>query len=337
MESELTAANGGPTLPPTTGAGDGAPSLESAGTVAEESKKFIPTGLSAPVAPDVVWTLFRETVEGALADNVPEQAALEVGIRLLSDMLAAIEQRQCGISVALSEQVRSLAGPLRLPHAWEAEQAALLAQIGAITLPMDLLIQRTAGLTLSHADQFLFRSIPEIGHNILTRFPSMRLVAKIILYQNKNYDGTGFPADAVAGVGIPIGSRLLRILTDAAEMQEGGQALDVCLREMRYRYGRYDPDLMDELIIYLRRTGMLSNKAQAGKPLLLNELQAGQVLTSSVETFGGVMVLAPGNTLTSQLIQRLRRYSRITGIREPIFVQPGAQRPGLGTASLSSR
>lgn len=271
---------------------------------------------------ETIATLFRDSTDRARVDSESLHIALEAGVKVLGDLLAVAEPRQYGISLALSEQLRSLAAPIRLSHPWECVTAALLAQIGLATLPPQLVLQRCGGHTLSHAEQFLFRRIPEIGHDILIRFPAMKIVAKTILYQDKNYDGTGFPSDAVAGPGIPMGSRLLRILVDAADLQEGGRPLQECLREMRYRYGRYDPDLMEDVSNHLRRTGALGGHANTGRPLLLQELEEGQVLSASVETYAGVLVLAPGYTLTSSLIQRLKRFSKIAGIREPIFVHP---------------
>lgn len=288
-------------------------------------------GFALPMPPEAIASLFRDSMDQARAKDESPFTVLEAGVKVLGELLAAAEPRQYGISLALSEQLRSLAVPLRLPHAWDGVTAALLARIGLATLPPQLVLQRCGGHTLSHAEQFLFRRIPEIGHDILIRFPAMRIVAKTILYQEKNFDGTGFPSDAVAGPGIPMGSRLLRILVDAAELQEGGRPLQECLREMRYLYGRYDPDLMEDVSNHLRRTGALGGHANTGRPLLLQELEEGQVLSANVETYAGVLVLAPGYTLTSSLIQRLKRFSKIAGIREPIFVQPAS------TAALPHR
>lgn len=288
-----------------------------------------PTAFALPLSIEAIAGLFRQASEHALANHEPLHSALEAGIKVLSELLATAEPRQYAISLALSEQLRSLATPLRLPHAWENIHSALLARIGIATLPPQLVLQRCGGHTLSHAEQFLFRRIPEIGHDILIRFPSMSMLAKTVLYQEKNYDGTGFPSNSVAGPGIPMGSRLLRILVDAAELQEGGRPLQECLREMRYRYGRYDPDLMEDVSNHFRRTGALDGHATTGRPLLLQELEEGQVLSANVETYGGVLVLAPGYTLTNSLIQRLKRFSKIAGIREPIFVHstPSAPAP----------
>jgi response regulator RpfG family c-di-GMP phosphodiesterase len=37
-------------------------------------------------------------------------------------------------------------------------------------------------------------------------------VAEIVLYQNKNFDGSGFPFNGVVGSAIPFGARLFRVL-----------------------------------------------------------------------------------------------------------------------------
>jgi response regulator RpfG family c-di-GMP phosphodiesterase len=41
--------------------------------------------------------------------------------------------------------------------------------------------------------------VPEIGHRLLAKIPRLESVAEMVLYQKKNYDGTGFPKEPISG------------------------------------------------------------------------------------------------------------------------------------------
>jgi hypothetical protein len=63
--------------------------------------------------------------------------------------------------------------------------------------------------------------------------------------------------------------------------------------------------------------------ADAIKPPLtvsFSNLRVGHVLVSDIQTMDGILIVAAGNQITPPLIQRLRNFSALSGIREPILV-----------------
>ena len=86
--------------------------------------------------------------------------------------------------------------------------------------------------------------LPELGARLLSRIPRLEPVARIVLYQGKHFDGSGFPDDRVAGQDIPIGSRILKVLDDLARLEIQGMPKHKALEEMNRRKGCYDPDVL---------------------------------------------------------------------------------------------
>jgi len=50
-------------------------------------------------------------------------------------------------------------------------------------------------------------------------------------------------------------------------------------------------------------------------------LRVGHVLTADLETKDGVLILSAGNRITPPLIQRLRNFAALSGIKEPIHIE----------------
>ena len=59
----------------------------------------------------------------------------------------------------------------------------------------------------------------------------------------------------------------------------------------------------------------------ASSPVNFSDLRVGHVLVSNLETKGNMLLVAAGNKITPMLLHRLRNFSSLYGIREPIFVE----------------
>ena len=80
--------------------------------------------------------------------------------------------------------------------------------------------------TLGYEEREMLRQIPQVGSRLIGKIPRLQEVAKIILYQAKNFDGTGFPEDHVSGADIPLGARILRVLSDLMDMEGRARQLN---------------------------------------------------------------------------------------------------------------
>src|SRR5262249_10196341 len=133
----------------------------------------------------------------------------------------------------LRNNVRLIAEAMHVPNLWELEVAAMLSQIGCVTIPPETLLKVRQGGPLSSKEMEMFRHVPAVGAEVLARIPRMEGVARILGLMRKNYDGTGGPDESVAGDAIPLGARLLKILGDLGELEAGGKSHSAALEEMQ--------------------------------------------------------------------------------------------------------
>jgi hypothetical protein len=161
-----------------------------------------------------------------------------------------------------------------------------------------------------------------VGSSLLAQIPRMEGVARAILYQNKNFDGSGFPEDTVAGEAIPAGARMLKILVDIARLESGGLGRVDALAKMRARSGTYDPRLLDALEHSSGPAAWASSDpTAAATTVAFADLRVGHVLRGNLETKGNMLLVTAGNRITPMLLHRLRNFSALYGIQEPICVE----------------
>ncbi len=245
------------------------------------------------------------------------EKTLSGSIKMLTEILSLVEPQIFGRSQMMRDYVRTLAPVLNITQIWELEVAAMLCQIGYVTIPVTIIQKERARLTLSPVEQQALIRIPEIGSKLLAHVPRLESVSRIVLYQNKNYDGSGFPQNSVSGEDIPMGARILRVLADFIQAEIGGVRKTEALEKMRARPGAYDPKVMEAAFASLVQDPRLKMSGHAVK---VKELQVGQMLLSPVETLDGVLILPAGTEVSPMLLAKLNNFAELTGVKEPVYV-----------------
>lgn len=257
-------------------------------------------------------TMEKELLEGTLSGAV----------KVLSDVLSMIDPAAFGRGQKLRDSVRTFGKWLGMPTTWQYEMAALLADIGLVSVPPLILRKLEQGSDLAAREKAMIEKAPRIGHDLLVNIPRLEPVAKIVLYQGKNYDGTGYPADNIVRENIPLGARMLRILHDRVILEAEGIVKKRAYDAMKARNGCYDPTLLDKCFQCFE--AFLDNTISAEKPVLtlqVHELQPGQILVSDVKTTSDILLVSAGNRLSEIMINRLNNYSNFDTIKEPVYVQ----------------
>jgi len=254
----------------------------------------------------------KELLEGTLAGSV----------KVLSEVLSMIDPASFGRGQKIRDSIRVFSKWLGLPNTWEYEMASLMAGIGLVSVPPLVLRKLDQGIELLSREREMIEKAPQIGHDLLVHIPRLEPVAKMVLYQNKHYDGGGFPADKVAGEEIPIGARMIKILHDRVLLEGDGVVKKHAYDAMKARGHVYDPVLLDKSFKCFE--AFLENAISAARPVLalnLHELESGVVLVSDIKTTDGVLLIAAGNHLTDVMIKRLLNNSASDRVKEPIYVQ----------------
>lgn len=257
-------------------------------------------------------TTERELLEGTLTGSV----------QVLSEVLGMVAPDALGRGQRLRDSIGTFARHLGLEPVWEYEVAAWLAPIGYASLPVLVLRKLSGGGALTPEEAELVRQTPVVGSNLVSSIPRLANVSQMILYQAKDYSGTGMPADSIAGEAIPLGARMLHILNDRLALELDGVVKQQALLEMRSRSGTYDHALLEKCFECFPT--FLSNALASDVPVVykhLDELAPGQVLVSEIRLPNNVLLVAAGERMTKMVIQRIQNSASLGQIKGPFPVQ----------------
>ena len=284
--------------------------------------------LSKPAPPEVLIPALEaglERHERLRAERELLEGTLAGSIKMLTDVLGMAAPDALGRGQRLRNSMTCLGRQIRAEPLWELELGALLSGIGCAAVPQVVLRKSAAGLPLRPEEAAILRRVPRIGHDLLAGIPRLAGVANIVLYQNKRYDGTGFPEDAVSAGSIPLGARLLKILHDRLELEADGVVKRRAHEAMRARPGDYDPTLLDRCFACF--PDFLFSAIEAGRPVLSVapvQLAPGQVVVSDIATREGIALVCAGHRLTGSMIERIRNFAELDDLKTPILVQEPA-------------
>jgi response regulator RpfG family c-di-GMP phosphodiesterase len=249
------------------------------------------------------------------------ERTLNGSARMLSDILATHDASAFGKSQRMRDYMRSFANHFQLKQTWDLELAAMLSQIGCVTIPQAVLERFRAGRPLSEAETDMVRRIPRIGHDLLSYIPRLESTAAVVLYQDKNFDGTGFPADDVAGEKIPIGARILHVLRDLPANDLTQASTKKALENMAQFSGRYDPRVLEAVAAIF---DVCLARAMPAEPqprsIWIKDLRIGWSLAADVRTRNGALIVPAGAEVSPMLLEKLRNFSALGDLEEPMLV-----------------
>jgi response regulator RpfG family c-di-GMP phosphodiesterase len=248
------------------------------------------------------------------------ESTLNGCVNVLTDVLSALDPSAFGRAQQLRKQIQRYSKSRMLANAWELELAAMLSPIGYTAIPSSITKKVRDGLSLTDQEADVLVRVPEIGAKLLSNIPRLQGVAGIVHYQRKNFDGSGFPRDDVAGEDIPAGARLLRILGDAFDQTARGVNEREAFQRLQQYSGLYDTAILEDLLADLaHRSPPVPREARAVK---VRELTVGMTLACDVFSVHGVLLIGSGNAITPVLLERMRNFGEVggSGIKEPILV-----------------
>jgi response regulator RpfG family c-di-GMP phosphodiesterase len=243
---------------------------------------------------------------------------LKGSMKVLSELLSQSNATVFGAGSRVKELVARMCGKLQLANSWEYEVAALMSQVGCITLPTDILHKLYAGVELSPDEYQMYERHPEVGRELFTHIPRMEIVAAMIGMQLHRMDEYANEPLASVDEEACQGAQMLKVAIDYDLLSYQGLSQKDILLRMKRMPGVYNQEILAAL------EGM-KIKTMQGRVvnLKVKDIQTGMVAEEDVFANNGVLIIPRGQVVTWPILQGLDNFSKQVGIQEPICVRIG--------------
>ncbi|MFH1749251.1 MAG: HD domain-containing phosphohydrolase [Planctomycetota bacterium] len=263
------------------------------------------------------------------AEKVLLEKTLRGAIKVLTDVLSLTNPTAYGHASRVRRLVQKLCKHLEVEQSWQAEVAAMLSQIGCVTVPPNTLNKVYYGQMLTADESQMLEAHPSVGRDLVANIPRLETVAEIIAYQQKCFDGSGSPSDSAAGKEIPLGARVLKVAIDYDTLKWSGLADLEAIAELRKHSERYDPDVLAAL-------GTIGTEESLDiQEVWAKDLRTYMIVADDVTTTDGTLLVSKGQEVTTSMRQRLMNFARNGRIEGPIRVLVRAESGSRAAQSVA--
>jgi response regulator RpfG family c-di-GMP phosphodiesterase len=266
--------------------------------------------LTKPCAPPILLASIAAAVEQhelITAQRVLLEQTLHGCIKALTDVLALSNPAAFGRATRIKQLVSALAAKLELRERWQVEVAAMLSQLGLVTLPSDTAEKLYFGRSLNAEEQQLADRLPALTEQLLGNIPRLEVVRELLASYPKTIpSGAPRPEDLNADV-VYAGTQLLKLAVDLEALESHPTDSRFALDKLNARRESYDQRVLAALV-ELRVKDAPS--AEAVRKVSINELVVGMVLAADVKLPTGVLLAARGHEITMRFLERIRAFPR---------------------------
>jgi response regulator RpfG family c-di-GMP phosphodiesterase len=236
-------------------------------------------------------------------------------IKVMTEVLSAASPEAFGRSMRITRTVRHIMANFNLPSPWRFETAAMLSQLGCVTLDPEVMRAAFFGERLSPEDQARFEAHPQVAKDLLAPIPRMEPIAWMIgqqLTREPWEDGSGFPDSHPDE--IVLGARILRLAVVFDNLKMRGLTDEEVLAQLRIRQDEFGVELVAALLeIDCKNATMQMRKISTAR------LTIGMILQQEIRTKAGALIAPKGQEITPALRIKLENFSRAGSIGHEVL------------------
>jgi CheY-like chemotaxis protein len=256
--------------------------------------------LTKPCPPDQL----RGAIEAGVAHHrllIAEKLLLQqtlIGcMQALVDILAITNPVAFGRSTRVKRLAADLAASLGNTGFWQLEAAAMLSQIGYISLPVELVEKLYYGKRLTPDERVLADAAPAVAQKLLGRIPRLEPVMEILTAcrQSRN--------DIPEGL-VKLGAGILSLVLEYDGEIVQGRSAPVAMTAIRAQSKRFDNKLIEHLELLV---GQAAGAAQV-KEVTVGSVTQGMVFMDDLYTQAGTLLVPKGFEVTEAFLERARNF-----------------------------
>ncbi len=255
-------------------------------------------------------------------------------IKVLADFLSAASPAAFARSLRIAHYIRHIAGHFSLEFAWRLEAAAMLSQLGCVTLDTNLIQKALEGVNLTPEEQTRFETHPQAAMELLSVIPRLEPTAWMIGQQFVRQipeQVASLPANSMKET--LLGAKILKLAVAFDQMQMKLVTEEEAITRLRGRPGEFPRELVDTLVGVKPIRGSKTEARRVATLRLTNrtlldqdrrvtklKLMKGMALEQDVRNKQGMLLMAKGQDLNAALLIKLENFARAGMIDHEVTV-----------------
>jgi response regulator RpfG family c-di-GMP phosphodiesterase len=221
-------------------------------------------------------------------------------IKALVDVLALANPVAFGRATRVERVAVKFADDLGCTDFWQLEAAALLSQIGYLSLPPELVNKLYYGEPVTKEESQLASSVPSVAIKLLDHIPRLEPVMQILSALNLNDAQLAHLGDGTIG----LGAKVLGIALEYDALIARGQSMEAAVKALRDRPGRFGAALIEKFATHLGAGAPPSDC----RMLPLHTVRPGMIMQQDVRTHSGTLIVPRGFEVTLAFLEKVANF-----------------------------
>jgi len=223
-------------------------------------------------------------------------------IRALMEVLAIANPVAFGRAERIRKTAARCAERLNCPDFWQLEAAAMLSQLGYITVPEATLEKMYEGEPLTAAEKQKVDAVPDVANALLEHIPRLEPVIQIMVALKWTDAQIAKLGDGTIG----LATRILGAVIEYEVLVAAGKSREQTFAALHAKAGRFGEKVimqLEECVDPKPRTAR--GRAPLEKDVLLRDVMPGARLIDELRTENGALLVPTNFEVTKTLLDRI--------------------------------
>jgi CheY-like chemotaxis protein len=220
-------------------------------------------------------------------------------VQVLTEVLSLVNPAAFGRAERARRYIHRIAISMKLGNPWQYEVAAMMSQLGCVTLAPETIDAVYSGEKLLPKEQAQYDAHPSVAYGLLSKIPRLEPIAWMIEHQNRPV----LEGDDSEAPDMRMGAEILRLILAYERLIHKGNSRTEAVHILT----RQNPDFNRE---FFQALVELDPNAEEGeiRQCRIEELSPGMIIQQEIRTHDGGLLVSKGQEVTPTVIFKLKNF-----------------------------
>jgi len=227
------------------------------------------------------------------------EQTLSRSIQVLTEVLSLVNPAAFSRAERARRYIHHIATSMKLPNVWQYEVAAMMSQLGCVTLPSETIAAVYSGEKLSPNEQAQYDAHPSVACDLLSKIPRLEPIARMIEHQNRPFPEASAADPEMADM--RLGTEILRLTLAYEQLIHKGTSRTEAVHTLSRQNKHFSPEFFHALV-------ELDPNSEEGeiRQCRIEALSTGMIIQQEIRTGEGALLVSKGQEVTSPLLSKLK-------------------------------
>jgi CheY-like chemotaxis protein len=227
------------------------------------------------------------------------EQTLSGSIQVLTEVLSLVNPAAFGRAERARRYIHHIVTSMKLGNPWQYEVAAMMSQLGCVTLAPETIDAVYSGEKLSPTEQTQYDAHPSVAYGLLSKIPRLEPIAWMIEHQNRPVR----EVDNSERTDMRLGAEILRLTLAYEKLIHKGASRTEAVHTLTHQNKNFSPEFFDALVA-------LDPNSEEGeiRQCRIEALTPGMIIQQEIRTGEGALLVSKGQEVTSSLLSKLKNF-----------------------------